>query len=200
MTIDIKNLPNLKPYSIFKKFYNLAIENNQKYVEAISISSFNKDIDEVQSRMVNLKYIQNEEWIFFSNYLSPKSKSFETHDQIAATFYWNSINTQIRVKAKIKKTSREFSDSHYLSRAIEKNALAISSNQSNRINSYQEVIDNYNLALKNYENELKRPEYWGGFSFTPYYFEFWEGNEYRINKREVFSLKGNDWENFLLQP
>ena len=200
MTIDIKNLPNLQPYSIFKNFYSLAIKNNQKYVEAISISSFNKDIDEVQSRMVNLKYILNEEWIFFSNYLSPKSKSFETHDQISATFYWDSINTQIRMKAKIKKTSSVFSDEHYRLRAIEKNALAISSKQSNRIKTYQEVIENYNIALKNYDNESKRPEYWGGFSFTPYYFEFWEGNDYRINKREVFSLEGDRWENFLLQP
>ena len=77
MTIDIKNLPNLKPYSVFKNFYNLAIENNQQYVEAISISSFNKDIDEVQSRMVNLKYIQNEEWIFFSNTYHPSQKALK---------------------------------------------------------------------------------------------------------------------------
>ena len=173
MTIDIKNLPNLKPYSIFKTFIILLLKIINNMLKLFQLS-FNKDIDEVQLRMVNLKYIQNEEWIFFSNYLSPKSKSFETHDQIAATFYWNSINTQIRIKAKIKKTSKEFSDNHYLSRAIEKNALAISSNQSNRINSYQEVVENYDKALKNYDNDIKRPEYWGGLSFKPYYFEFWE--------------------------
>lgn len=198
--IKFINLSEERPYKEFKESYEKAIDKKQSAIEAVSISSYNNELNEVESRFVNLKYIVNDEWIFFSNYNSAKSKSFKLHPQISAVFYWKKINTQIRIKAKIYKTSEEFSDKHFASRSTEKNALAISSNQSNRINSYQEVVDNYNLALKNYENESKRPEYWGGFSFTPYYFEFWEGNEYRINKREVFSLKGNDWENFLLQP
>ena len=198
--IKFTNLSEERPYKEFKKSYEEAVDKKQSAIEAVSISSYNNELNEVESRFVNLKYVVKDEWIFFSNYNSAKSKSFKLHPQISAVFYWKKINTQIRIKAKIYKTSEEFSDKHFASRSTEKNALAISSNQSNRINSYQEVVDNYNLALKNYENELKRPEYWGGFSFTPYYFEFWEGNEYRINKREVFSLKGNDWENFLLQP
>ena len=60
--------------------------------------------------------------------------------------------------------------------------------------------------LKNYENTLKRdnlgecPEYWGGYSFIPYYFEFWEGHKSRINKREVYEIKDNKWINYFLQP
>ena len=63
---------------------------------------------EVEARYVNLKYIDNNEWIFFSNYLSPKANQFESHDQVSILIYWASINTQIRMKAKIFKTSSEF--------------------------------------------------------------------------------------------
>ena len=79
----------------------------------------------MDSRFVNLKYVINDEWIFFSNYNSPKSKQFESHDQISAVIYWNSINVQIRMKAKIQKTNLEFSNEHFQSRDMTKNLLAI---------------------------------------------------------------------------
>ena len=44
------------------------------------------------------------------------------------------------------------------------------------------------------------PEYWGGYSFTPYYFEFWKGHESRINKREVFDQIDGVWKQSFLQP
>jgi pyridoxamine 5'-phosphate oxidase len=200
MTIEISKASKEKPYLLFKEHYESALKKNQKFIEAISISSFNKDLNEVQSRIVNLKYIINDEWIFFSNYLSPKSKSFETHNQISAIFYWDSINTQIRIKAHIKKTSGTFSNKHFLSRTKEKNALAISSNQSERISSYDDVINDYERVLKDYDKNIKRPEYWGGFSFEPYYFEFWEGHESRLNKREIYELHDNEWSCSYLQP
>ena len=137
--INIDKISNKKHYKIFKEFYRLALENNQDIIEAISISSFDKSSQEVESRFVNLKYIIDEEWIFFSNYLSPKSKQFDGHNQIAATIFWNSINVQIRMKAFIRKTNLNFSDKHFHSRDKKKNALAISSNQSNKINSYKDV-------------------------------------------------------------
>ena len=44
------------------------------------------------------------------------------------------------------------------------------------------------------------PDYWGGFKFKPYYFEFWEGHKSRLNKREIFKLDNNDWTKYFLQP
>jgi pyridoxamine 5'-phosphate oxidase len=46
----------------------------------------------------------------------------------------------------------------------------------------------------------KRPEYWGGFQFTPYYIEFWSGDRYRLNKRQVFTKKQGAWKSKFLQP
>jgi len=197
--IQFNNLNQEMPYLLFKKKYDEALDASQKNVEAISISSYNKEISEVDSRYVNLKFITNDEFIFFSNYDSPKASSFNSHNQIAALVYWPSINVQIRMRAKIKKTSNEYNQQYFYDRSKEKNALAISSNQSNPIDSYNQVKENYNKSLKN--NDLKKcPEFWGGYTFTPYYFEFWEGHESRLNKREVYEKSDDSWKHLILQP
>ena len=197
--IQFNNLNQEIPYLIFKAKYDEALSLGQKGIEAISISSYNPKIYEVDSRYVNLKFITQDEFIFFSNYNSPKASSFNSHNQIAALVYWPSINVQIRMRAKIKKTTNEYNQKYFFDRSKEKNALAISSNQSKQIDSFNQVKENYNKSLKN--DDLKKcPEYWGGYSFTPYYFEFWEGHESRLNKREVYEKNDDSWKHLILQP
>ena len=197
--IQFNNLNQETPYQILKEKYDEAIVAGQKGIEAISISSFHKELGEVESRYVNLKFIIKNEFIFFSNYDSPKALAFNSHNQIAALLYWPSINFQIRMKAKIKKTSDEYNQKYFFDRSKEKNALAISSSQSNLIDSYNQVKENYHKTLKN-DNLRKCPEFWGGYTFTPYYFEFWEGHELRLNKRQVYKKSNHKWKNFILQP
>ena len=103
------------------------------------------------------------------------------------------------MKAQIKKTSKEFNQKYFFNRSADKNALAISSNQSKLIESYGRVKEKYNKSLES--DDLKKcPKYWGGYSFTPNYFEFWEGNKSRINKREVFDKTDGVWKHSFLQP
>ena len=197
--IQFNNLNQHIPYLLLKEKYDEALNTGQRGIEAISISSYKKEINEVDSRYVNLKFITNDEFIFFSNYDSPKASSFNSHNQIAALVYWPSINVQIRMRAKIKKTSNEYNQKYFFDRSEEKNALAISSNQSKPIDSYSQVKENYNKSLKN--DDLKKcPEFWGGYSFTPYYFEFWEGHESRLNKREAYEKSDDSWKHLILQP
>tara|TARA_B100000780_G_C20990155_1_gene395952 strand:+ start:168 stop:764 length:597 start_codon:yes stop_codon:yes gene_type:complete len=197
--IELIDINNAEPYKKFLKYYSAALKANQHLVEAISISSFSKLNNEVNSRYVNLKYIHDESWIFFSNYNSPKAIEFQDHNQVSALFYWNSINVQIRVKAFIEKTPKQFSDNHFKSRDHKKNAIAISSDQSKIINSHKDVEKNYSNALL-LNNINERPNYWGGFSFKPYYFEFWEGQEYRLNIRNAYEMKDSKWMHCILQP
>jgi pyridoxamine 5'-phosphate oxidase len=197
--IQFNNSSQETPYLIFKDKYNDSKKAKQSNIEAISIASYSSKAKEVSARFVNLKFINDKEFIFFSNYNSLKSQDFISHSQITALIYWNSINTQIRIKAKIKRTSRDYNLAYFAQRGGKKNALAISSDQSNRISSYSDVHKNYDKTLKA-ENLKECPEYWGGYSFTPYYFEFWEGHESRLNKRDVYKKRGDNWDHFLLQP
>ena len=195
----LTNLNNSTPYKLIEKYYDLALNKNEEHIEAISISSYSSEKNEVDSRFVNLKMIDNDEFIFFSNYQSPKASQFLSNNQIAAVFFWRTINVQIRMKAKIKKLPSEVSDKYFSERSKDKNALAISSRQSQKISSYEDVIKNYNLALDESNLEI-RPDYWGGYSFTPYYFEFWEGHDSRLNKREAYEKSEDSWKHLILQP
>lgn len=197
--IEFNNLSEETPYLIFKDRYEKSITAKQKNVEAICIASYSSKTNETNARFVNLKFINNKEFIFFSNYSSPKSIEFTLNDQITAIFFWNEINTQIRIKANIKKTSRKFNELYFAQREKKKNALAISSNQSKKISSYNKLLKNYEKSLLE-DNLSICPEHWGGFSFIPYYFEFWEGHEFRLNKRDVYEYHNEEWTHSYLQP
>ena len=197
--IKFDNLSDETPYRMFKEKYEDSLKANQKIIEAICISSFSSIDNEVNARFVNLKFVKDKEFIFFSNYESPKSQDFISHNQITALIYWNSTNVQIRMKAKIKQTSKKFNMEYFAKRDRRKNALALSSSQSNKIASYEDVSKNYEKSLR--EDNLEQcPEYWGGYSFIPYYFEFWEGHESRLNRREVYEMKNDEWSHYILQP
>lgn len=196
--IQFDNLSEEAPYLVFKNKYDESFDAQQKTIEAISISSYSHENKEVNSRFVNLKLINDKEFIFFSNYESPKSKEFTKHNQISALIYWNSTNTQIRMKASINRTHKDFNQAYFTQRDEKKNALAICSNQSQPINSYDSLIEKYEKSLKS-DNLRKCPDYWGGFSFIPYYFEFWEGHNSRLNKREVYKFQNDEWIHSFLQ-
>ncbi len=197
--IQFINLNKEVPFQLFKEKYDEALNADQKSIEAISISSYNTEMQEVDSRFVNLKFVEDDKFIFFSNYNSPKSIAFRSHDQISALIYWSSINVQIRMKARIQKTSEKYNNEYFKQRSLDKNALAISSDQSAPILSFNQVIEKYNNVKKDRDLE-KCPQHWGGFSFSPYEIEFWEGNSSRLNKRNFYKLIDNIWHHSILEP
>lgn len=197
--ILFENPNNSDPYNLFIEYYNDAIKSDQKNIDAVAISSYSKKSNEVSSRFVNIKYVRNDEWVFFSNYESKKALDFKTHEQIACLFFWPNTNSQIRMKSVIKKISQEDSDKHFFKRSMAKNALAICSKQSKALSSHDALMDSYEKTLT--KGDLsKRPSYWGGYSFVPYYFEFWKGNDKRLNKRVSYTFRENKWHKLLLWP
>ncbi len=191
---------DIEPIKLYKSFYDRAIDSNQEHIEAMCISSFDFDNNQPEARFVNLKFIKGSEFIFFSNYKGPKANQFKKNKNISAIFFWNKIYTQIKLKGEIFKTDKLFSDKYFSERSPEKNALAISSNQSQVINSYDLVIEKYKDAYEN-KDLKKRPDYWGGYSFIPNYYEFWKGNSKRLNERIVFKKESNDsWTKIFLEP
>jgi pyridoxine/pyridoxamine 5'-phosphate oxidase len=197
--INFINQSQTTPFLLIKESYDEALKKNQKNIEAISIASYSKTNSFVDSRYVNLKIIDGENFIFFSNYESPKSKQFEEHDQISALIFWNTVNTQIRINGRIKRTDKKFNQLYFSKRSFKKNALAISSMQSKPIPSYDDVKLQYNKTL-NTDSLDVCPDYWGGFVFTPSTIEIWRGEKNRLNKREKYFFNKNVWEKIILSP
>ena len=131
--IEFRTPSKQKPHILFREAYNKAMSANQNSVEAIVISSYSKELDMPDSRYVNLKIVDKENYIFFSNYESQKSAQFQSNNTISALIYWNNIDMQIRMKAIVSKTSKEFNNFILQKRSKRKNALAISSKQSKKL-------------------------------------------------------------------
>ena len=199
MTIKFNNISNEAPYIKFRDLYDQAMLMEQDSIEVMAVSSYQKETQEVNSRYVNLKIIDDKKFIFFSNYNSTKANEFKVNNSVALIFYWNKTNVQIRMKAKINKTSLKFNQKYFSQRDKEKNALAISSNQSNKIESYSNVFEKYKLTLET-KNLSVCPKHWGGYYLIPHYFEFWEGHPSRVNRREVFKLNKKNWQSYILEP
>lgn len=189
--------PFNEPLEKFIEIYNDALKKGQSNIEAICISTSSKN-GIPSSRMVNIKYVEDNNFVFFTNYNSKKSNDLKNNNNISCVFYWPSIDNQIRINGIAEKIDSKESDIHFNNRDRKKNALAISSNQSKKIISYEKVLEQYQEVL-NSEDCLKRPEYWGGFKIIPQYYEFWLGNDSRINKREVFELNDNKWNKYILE-
>ena len=196
--INFTNPSKESPFLLIKENYDKAFKKNQKNIEAMSIASYSKVNSYVDSRYVNLKIIDRENFIFFSNYESPKSKQFEEHSQVSALLFWNTINIQIRINGFIKRTNREFNQLYFSKRNLKKNALAISSKQSQPIASYEEVKFRFNEALNNNNLDIC-PDYWGGFIIEPSTIEVWKGEANRLNRREKYA-RIDGWKKVILSP
>ena len=94
------------------------------------------------------------------------------------------------------------SDHHFKNRERNKNILAISSSQSEKIDTYDEVIEKFEKIKKNLDSSknISRPDYWGGYSIAPYYFEFWKGMPNRLNIRKEYVLNNDCWHMTYLEP
>lgn len=197
----IKFLNNIEepPFIELKKQYDEALSLGQENPEALALSSYSIEKKQVNSRFVNLKFVDGEQFIFFTNYNSPKAKEFFQHKQISALMYWNLTRTQIRIKGNIFKADRQFNQDYFKGRSINKNALAISSNQSNKVESFEDVKKKYNDALKN-SNLKKCPDYWGAYIFIPFEIEFWRGSSFRLNKRDLYQKVNKEWNHSVLEP
>ena len=165
-----------KPFSDFKDLYEKALKKNQAFIEAAAVSSIDSVNKYPDSRFVNIKFVKGNELIFFTNYDSPKARQFKINPNVSILFFWPSISAQIRMRGRISKTDKEFSDTYFKNRDVAKNSLSISSNQSQIIDSYESVIKKYEVTLQN-ANLYIRPNYWGGFSFKPNYVELWQGKK-----------------------
>ena len=154
------------------------------------------------SRMVLFKqYSEDDNLIFFTNYNSKKGQDIRSNDSVCATFFWDKLDLQLRIKGSVKITSRETSEKYFNSRPFASRVAAIVSNQSNKIDDYDSLFEQYSrLQDELSEDELSCPLHWGGVEIVPTRIEFWEGHKNRLHRREVFEFDGDVWGRSLLSP
>lgn len=197
------NLDDLSsdPFKQCKKWFEEVVDKNILDGNAMTLSTSSLK-GEVSARIVLLKYLDSKGFVFFTNYKSEKGKQIEENPKAALTFYWPSLNRQLRIKGSIEKISKKESYDYYSSRPRENQLLAWASEQGSPISSTEDVLKKMKeIDQKHKDQDLPLPPYWGGYRLLPKQFEFWQGGPARINQRFLYQKKHSEnWSIDQLSP
>ena len=197
---ESSTLLTLVPLVKVNKWIEEAIESEVSLPHAMNLSTVD-DLAQPSSRMVLLKQISDQGLIFFTDYESQKGQTLNQNPKAALNFWWAETDKQIRIEGTCQKTSKEVSDNYFKSRPKGSKISATISIQSKEIKSYELLVkEAEDLQKVSSGNDLERPPRWGGYLLIPNKIEFWENQENRLHKRELFSLISGKWRKTLLSP
>jgi pyridoxamine 5'-phosphate oxidase len=154
------------------------------------------------TRVVLLKEIQHEDFVFYTNYISTKAREIESNKHVALNFFWAELERQVRVKGTISKSGDSLADEYFNSRPRESQLGAWASAQSQAIKSREELENKFEAVKKLYEGKaIPRPENWGGYKVKATEIEFWQGRPNRLHDRFRFYRNDeNGWDLKRLSP
>ncbi len=197
--LDDKELPKA-PDVLFEQWLNYAINSGAEEPLAMNLATSTTG-GKPSSRIVLLREFTGKGLVFYTNYESRKGIEIMENPNAATTFFWPALERQIRIEGKIVKAKKEDSERYFKSRPVESQISAIISGQSKQIPSRLFLEKQFQDKISSLaENEITRPENWGGYILIPSLFEFWQGRPHRLNDRILYTLDNENWGKCRLAP
>ena len=153
------------------------------------------------ARVVLLKSIDEQGFVFFTNYSSRKARELEENPHAALCFYWPAIEEQVRVEGRVEKITDAESDEYFASRSRSSRIGAWASKQSQRLTARTELLKRFVKYEARYAGKkVPRPPFWGGYRLHPERIEFWFNQPHRLHDRRAYTLVNEGWQMERLFP
>ena len=186
MTVLGADQLNTDPFVLFKQWFEEAQETEINDPDAIALASVDKT-GMPSVRMVLLKEILPEGFVFYTNYTSRKSDELLATGKAAFVLHWKSLRRQIRVTGLVEQVPADQSDAYFQTRSRGSRIGAWASQQSQPLNSRAELAEAVSRIEDTYADGVPRPPHWGGFLIRPAEIEFWADGEFRLHDRFRFT-------------
>lgn len=153
-------------------------------------------------RMVLLKEIEDDAFVFYTNYESAKGKELDDAGKAGFVMHWKSLRRQIRVRGEITRKDGPQADAYYASRSLKSRLGAWASRQSRPLNSRASLVAEMAKVTAKHGPNPSRPPYWGGYRLRPSHIEFWADGAFRLHDRFawVSENSGETWHVQRLNP
>ncbi len=190
------------PIEQFQQWF-YEVEETEKTTEINAMTISTNGLDGFpKNRVVLLKKITWEGFVFYTNYLSEKGLAIEKNPKVCLSFFWPTMERQVIIKGFTEKLPKNLSDGYFEQRPRGSQLGAWASEQSTIV-AHRAILEK---RLKEFEKkykskEIPRPPYWGGYLVKPESVEFWQGRPNRMHDRiQYILLEDFSWKIQRLAP
>ncbi len=188
------------PFEQFLVYFQQALASSHSDPSAMILATVDAK-GYPDTRMVLLKELEDQRFIFYTHYGSKKAKDLAHQPVAALNFYWPELFYQIRIRGRVEKLSREKNEAYFSSRARGSQLSAQAWVQSSILSSEEELDERIRQQETEYaEKPIPCPENWGGYALCPFEYEFFQRRQWRRHERIRYTLEGKSWKKVRLAP
>lgn len=192
-------MPN-SPFTSFGAWFAEAERTEPNDANAMTVATVGEG-GRPAARILLLKGWGEDGFVFFGNLESRKAREIAGHPPVALLFHWKSLQRQIRIEGKVAQVDDATADAYFATRPRLSQIGAWASDQSRPLASREAFEARIKAAEARFEGQpVTRPPHWGGWRLTPDYFEFWQGIDFRLHDRVIYTKTAAGWETGRLFP